>query len=78
MPTERRIRADHPNYELRHARVRVARKEYECALCVTHLHGGGTLTEIIQCGEVYARISETRLPVCGIHFTEDDIVEVRK
>jgi len=74
----KRIRRDHPNYELRHARVRVARDEYECVWCVTPLDGGGYLTEVIPIGATYARISETRLPVCSAHFTLTDIAETDK
>ena len=64
MPTERRIRNDHPNYELRNARVRLVRKPDVCMYC-----GNWTPKN-----HWYARISETRLPVCAAHFTPDDIV----
>lgn len=72
--TERRIRADHPNHELRNARVRVARKVYECAWCSAE---AGVFIPVYRHMD-YARISETRLPVCGVHFTEADIVTVTK
>jgi hypothetical protein len=71
--TERRIRNDHPNYELRNARVRVARKEYECAWCYSSARDA--FAPILS-GETYARISETRLPVCSAHFDESDIVSL--
>ena len=73
--TERRIRGDHPNYELRYARFRVARKEYECAWCSGYemLEGGWSK---IRRRDTYARISETRLPVCSAHFDESDIVSL--
>lgn len=77
---QRRIRDDHPNYELRDARVRVARKTYECAWCWAQWREGPNLVTrtvaSIHRGDTYARISETRLPVCQAHFTSDDIVEV--
>jgi len=69
---ERRIRGDHPNFELRHARVRVARKRYECVWC--YVRGERVENCAIGRGETYARISETRLPVCSAHFSESDIV----
>jgi len=64
----KRIRRDHPNFELRHARVRVARKPDLCILCGAP----------IGVKEVYARTSETRLPVCSEHFTLNYIVETDK
>jgi len=64
----KRIRRDHPNYELRHARVRVARIHFHCALC----------DSVIGPKQVYARISEVRTPVCSAHFTLTDIVETDK
>lgn len=66
---ELRIRRDHLHFELRNARVRVARQPYWCAFC---------REDCIQKGDRYARISETRLPVCQRHFTDDDIQEVRQ
>ena len=87
----KRIRRDHPNYELRHARVRVARRTYECVWCpqkpylpdVRRMQGSrGVAVAGLNCeilvGDVYARISETRLPVCSAHFTLDDITETDK
>lgn len=76
---QRRIRDDHPNYELRDARVRVARKTYYCAWCVVRRVNGMAVESMpkgIYSGDTYARTSETRLPVCAAHFTSDDIVEV--
>ena len=64
----KRIRRDVENHELRHARVRVCRKPDLCILC----------GEPIMPKEVYARTSETRLPVCSAHFTLTDIVETDK
>jgi hypothetical protein len=70
----KRIRRDYEIYELRHARVRVARGFYEC--------GWGNLISphYIDAGDTYLRISETRLPVCRMcaAFTPDDIVETDK
>ncbi len=82
MPTERRIRRDFPNPELAMARVFRARKEYECVWCAptpVDIYRDGVLAERklwshIQPRHVYARISETRLPVCSAHFTIDDVV----
>ena len=72
----KRIRRDHPNYELRHARVRVARKEYECVWCELTTAPVPWLEGVrIPVGATYARISETRLPVCSEHFTLNYIVE---
>lgn len=65
---ERRLRMDLPEYELRNARVRTARKPTECVFC----------QHPILVGDTYARITETRLPVCGLHFTLSDIVEVTR
>ena len=70
MPVERRLSPAFSVYELRGARIWTARKAHDCYW--------NDCRNTIQCGDTYARISETRLPVCGIHFTEDDIVEVRK
>jgi hypothetical protein len=67
MATERRIRADFENYELRNARVFKARKDYPfCVLCWGKIYAG----------HLYARVSETRLEVCKAHFTESDIVSL--
>lgn len=65
---ERRLRNDLEWYELRNARVRTARKPTECVFCQHQ----------ILVGDTYARITETRLPVCGLHFTLSDIVEVTR
>lgn len=65
---QRRLRQDLPWYELRNARVRTARKRTECVFCQIPIYIGDT----------YARISETRLPVCGSHFTLTDVVEVTR
>lgn len=64
----KRIRRDVELFELRHARVRVARKPDLCILC----------GEPIGVKHVYARTSETRLPVCSAHFTLADVVETDK
>jgi hypothetical protein len=64
----KRIRRDVENHELRHARVRVARKPDICILCGAP----------IGVKEVYARTSETRLAVCSAHFTLEDIVTTEK
>ena len=66
----KRIRRDHPNYELRHARVRVARtpKDY-CILCKDGC---------VMATERYALTSSTRLVVCCMHFDSTDIVETDK
>jgi hypothetical protein len=66
----KRIRRDHPNFELRHARVRVARKNYDCVYC--------SEPEAVKVGEWYARISEVRTAVCAWHFLPSDIVETDK
>jgi hypothetical protein len=65
---QRRLRDDLPEYELRNARVRTARKPTDCVFC----------QHPILVGDTYARITETRLPVCQLHFTPDDIVEVTR
>jgi hypothetical protein len=64
----KRIRRDVELFELRHARVRVCRKPDLCILC----------GEPIGVKHVYARTSETRLPVCSAHFTLDDVTETYK
>lgn len=81
MPTEKRIRATHENFELRNARVFVARKVHECTWCGVSWVGPDGYEghpTAIRTGEVYARISETRLAVCSAHFQYSDIVIVEK
>ena len=70
MSTERRLSPEFSVYELRGARIWKAR--------ATHLCYWGDCHNEIQRGDTYARISETRLPVCGAHFTEADIVTITK
>jgi hypothetical protein len=65
---QHRLRSDLPEYELRNARIRTARKPTECVFC----------QHPILVGDTYARITETRLPVCGLHFTLADVVEVTR
>lgn len=82
MPKQRRIRNDHDTFELRSARVFVARKNYECCWCTTSWRdvvvGLVLLPTRIPKGATYARISETRIPVCSMHFTPDDVEVVSR
>lgn len=62
----RRIRADHPEHELRNAEIRTARVDYGC-----DLHGCGAP---IPARTSYAYIN-TGIKVCREHFEPADIVE---
>jgi hypothetical protein len=71
----KRIRRDHPNTELRGAKVLRARKEYDCVWCYSSAREAFAP---IFANEVYARLSEVRTPVCSHHFDFTDIVETDK
>ena len=63
----RRIREDHPDFELRRAVVRVARKNYPC-----DDHMCAYVGEQVYRGDLYAFVS-TGLRFCDTHFTPDDV-----
>ena len=63
----RRIRADHPEFELRNALVYTARKDRPC-----DIHGCGAT---IRAGLTYALIN-TGVAACNRHWEPADIVDV--
>ena len=72
----RRIRSDHPNYELRNAAVRVARKERPCDEFNCPRQKGRRLLrgmDAILRGDSYAYIS-TGIASCDLHWSPEDVV----